>query len=128
MESRWLYMEICRVEIPLKLPSCNDYILACRTNKYVGAKMKSDIESNIMCYIQNLPKFDCPVEIDFHWVEGNKRRDLDGIAFGKKFILDALVKAQKLKDDNRRCVTAFRDTFSYDKESKVILTIKEIRK
>ena len=51
---------------------------------------------------------------------------MDNVSFGKKFILDAMVKFGKLKDDNRRCVTAFTDTFSYDKESKVILTIKEV--
>lgn len=116
-------------EIPMKLPSLNEYIRACKGEKwYKGANMKKQVESEIMWYIQRLPRFENPIIIDFHWVEGNKKRDLDNIAFGKKFILDALVKAGKLKDDNRRCVTAFRDTFAYDKESKVILTIKEIRK
>lgn len=112
-------------EIPIKLPSLNEYIRACKGEKwYKGANMKKQVESEIMWYIQRLPRFENPIVIDFHWVEGNKKRDLDNIAFGKKFILDALVKAGKLKDDNRRCVTAFRDTFSYNKESKVILTIK----
>lgn len=33
-------MGIFRVEIPFKLPSCNDYINACRYNRYYSAKMK----------------------------------------------------------------------------------------
>jgi Holliday junction resolvase RusA-like endonuclease len=115
-------------EIPMRLPSLNEYIRACRTNKYTGARMKNQVESELMWYIQRLPKFENPIVIDFLWIEQNKKRDLDNICFGKKFILDAMVKAGKLKDDNRRCVTAFRDSFDYADESKIILTIKEIRK
>lgn len=118
-------MGVCTVEIPLKLPSCNDYINECRKNRYAGAKMKAEIEESIGWYLMKLPKFEKPVNINFKWIEGNKRRDLDGICFGKKFILDALVKSGKLTDDNRNYVYAFTDTFEYAKETKVILTIEE---
>lgn len=121
-------MEICRVVIPLKLPSCNEYLNECRRNKYAGAKMKKDIENDIAIFIKSLPRFEKPINIHFHWIEGTKRRDLDNVAFAKKFILDALVKCGRLKDDNRKCVTAFTDTFSYGKETKVILNIKEVEK
>lgn len=117
-------MEVYRVEIPFRLPSCNTYINECRRNKYAGAKMKAETEEMICFYLQKIPHIDKPIQIHFHWVEENKRRDLDGICFAKKFILDAMVKSNIINDDNRKCVTAFRDTFSYDKESKVILTIK----
>ena len=116
-------MEKIICNIPFRLPSLNEYINECRRNKFAGAKMKKQIENDIGLYIAKLPKFDAPVTIHFHWIEGNKRRDLDNIAFAKKFILDALVKQGKLKDDNRRCVTAFTDTFGYDKESRVILEV-----
>lgn len=119
-------MEVCRVEIPLKLMSCNDYINACRINRYVGAKRKAELEEQIMWYLRDLPCFEKPVTIHFHWIESNKKRDLDGIAFGKKFILDAMVKANLIKDDNRRFVTGFTDSFDYGPETKVILEIKEI--
>lgn len=66
------------------------------------------------------------LRIHFHWIEENKRRDLDNICFAKKFILDALVKAGKLADDNRKNVTAFIDTFEYGNESRVILDIEEV--
>ena len=112
-------------EIPFKLPSLNDYIKACRTNKFEGARMKREIESDIGLFIAKLPRFENPITIDFLWVEENGKRDFDNIAAGKKFILDSMVKMGKLKDDNRKCVTAFRDSFAYDKEAKVILTIHE---
>lgn len=115
-----------KCEINMKLPSLNEYINACRKNRYAGAEMKKRIESNIAYFIAKLPRFERPIKIHFHWIEGNKRRDLDNVAFGKKFILDALVKCGKMKDDNRKCVTGFIDTFEYGPETKVILYIEEV--
>lgn len=115
------------VEISEKLPSCNDYIKLCRANKYKGAKMKVDIEQLIGYYLLELPKFNNPIKIHFHWIEGTKKRDWDNVCFAKKFILDSLVKCKKLSDDNRKIVTAFTDTFEYQKGiTKVILEIEEI--
>lgn len=114
-----------KVEIQAKLPSCNNYINANRNNRYLGANMKRKTEELIYYYIKDLPVFDKPIKINFIWVEENKRRDLDNICFAKKFILDALVKAGKLKDDNRNNVYAFTDTFRYEDTTKVILEIEE---
>lgn len=114
-----------KVEIPLKLPSLNQYIGACRSNAIYGSRMKRQMEAEIGKYISDLPRIESPVKIHFLWQEENKRRDLDNIAFGKKFILDALVKAGKLKDDNRRCVTGFTDAFTYGDKAKVTITIEE---
>lgn len=112
-------------EIGMKLPSLNDYVDMCRGNRYEAARYKKDIEAVISIFIGRLPRFEAPVRIHFHWVESSRRRDPDNVAFAKKFILDALVKSGKLKDDNRRFVTSFRDTFEYGREAKVVLTIEE---
>ena len=116
-----------RVEIPMKLPSLNTYINECRKNKYAGANMKKNIEEDIGWYINTLPKYDKPIKIHFHWIEGNKKRDLDNVCFAKKFILDSMVKSGKLKDDNRNYVTGFTDTFEYGDETKVIVEIEELK-
>lgn len=116
-----------KYEIDMKLPSLNDYIRVCRSNKYQAAKYKADIEQEIGLFLTKMPKWDNPIKINFHWIEGTKKRDLDNVCFAKKFILDAMVKSGKLKDDNRKCVTAFTDSFSYGKETKVILDIEELK-
>ncbi len=114
------------VEIPLKLPSLNTYIDACRRNRYAGASMKHKYQQAIGAYLHKLPRFEKPIKVHFTWVEKNKRRDLDNICWNKKFILDAMVERRILKDDNRKLVTGFTDEFKYGSEYKVILDIEEI--
>lgn len=113
------------IEIKYKFPSLNDYIRACRGNKFGGANMKKRIENDISWDIEKLPTFDKPVFIDFLWTEKNKRRDFDNIAFAKKFILDAMVKQGKLKDDNRRWVVGFSDRFKQGDFYSCTLLIRE---
>ena len=115
-----------KVEINMKLPSLNEYVDVCRANRYKAAAMKRNLEADIGMFIGRLPRFEKPIRIHFRWIEGNKRRDYDNVAFAKKFILDALVKRGKLKDDNRNFVTAFTDTFAYGDHTKVILYIEEV--
>lgn len=116
-----------KIEIPFRLPSLNQYINECRKNKFAGATMKKTVDNDIGWYINKLPKFEKPIKIHFTWIEENKKRDLDNVCFAKKFILDSMVKAGKLKNDNRNYVIGFEDNFSYDKESKVILEIEEVQ-
>ena len=120
--------EVYRIEIPYRFMSFNQYINECRKNKYSGARAKKKIQNDIGWYIRQLPVFDKPIKIHFHWIEENKRRDLDNVFYAKKFILDSMVECGRLQDDNRKFVQGFTDSIAYDKESKVILTIKEIRK
>lgn len=115
-----------KYEIDMKLPSLNDYIKWCRCNKFLAAKKKAQIEQEIGLHLTKMPKWTNPIKIHFHWIEGTKRRDLDNIAFAKKFILDAMVKYGKLQDDNRKNVCAFTDSFEYGKETKVVLEIEEV--
>lgn len=112
--------------IDMKLPSLNEYINVCRTNRYKAAKYKADIEQQIAGFLIKMPIYEHPIKIHFHWIEGNKKRDLDNVCFAKKFILDAMVKAGKLENDNRKHVMAFTDTFYYGKETKVIIEVERV--
>lgn len=116
------------IEIPYKFPSLNDYIGACRSNAYGGASMKKKVQKAITPYIMQLPRIEKPIYIRFHWTEGNNRRDLDNVCAARKFILDAMVECGKLKDDNRKCVVGFMDSFSVEKGVyKVVLEIEEVK-
>ena len=112
-----------------RLMGLNEYTRANRDNKYAGNRAKQDEQTYIIWEIKkqlgNI-KITKPVVGHFTWIEENKRRDLDNICFAKKFILDALVEAGVLEDDNRKLVTNFTDSFGYAKESKVIVELEEI--
>lgn len=102
-------------KIPFRLPSLNEYINKCRGNRYGGANFKKQVENDIMLVLSTRHfLIASPVHITFVWHEPNKKRDKDNVAFAKKFILDALQKAKRLKNDNNKYVSGFSDSFVYD--------------
>lgn len=116
--------------IPSILPNLNDYITACRSNRFAGAKMKTDAEELIGWSIKKADNhtFTEIVNVHFHWVEPNMKRDKDNIAFAKKFILDALVENGILQGDGWKWVNNLSDSFAVDKGSpRIEVTIERAR-
>lgn len=70
-----------------RMPGLNDYVRAERANRYIT------------------------------WIEENRRRDMDNVAFAKKFILDGLVRAGVIRDDTPRYIAGLSDRFAYDKQN-----------
>lgn len=120
-----------KVTIPMKLASLNEYINACKIQRgrwNAGNQMKQQTQAEMVYYLRKLPKFEKPVRINFIWIsEKGDRRDLDNIAFGKKFILDALQQAGRLTNDNRKHVVGFTDSFEYGDRYEVRLEIEEMK-
>lgn len=114
-----------KFEIPIKIIGLNDYITINRTNKYKASKMKNEIENNIIICIKaaKIKHIKRPVFICFTWYEKTRRRDKDNVRFAKKFILDALQKAQVLENDNNDFIVGFLDNFIYGNEQKVKVEI-----
>ena len=108
-----------------KLPSLNDYVRACRSNANAGGKLKRDTEETIMWQMGRFYKIQRPCFVVFEWHEKTKRRDKDNVAFAKKFILDAMQKAGKLKNDNNEWITGFSDHFVYNVPYGVKVTVFE---
>ena len=77
--------------IPGRLGGLNEYTLKCRTHYAAGAKYKKEqqqiVKNNIVA--QDLTPLNTPIFVKFKWIEPNKRRDYDNIAFSKKYIFDA---------------------------------------
>ena len=100
-----------------RLPSLNDYINVCRHNKYKAAAFKKRIDTQIISEIrkQRIGKATTPVYIEFLWVEKDRRRDLDNIYSGKKYILDALQTAGVIPNDSQKYVVGLVDMIAFDK-------------
>lgn len=110
---------VARLVIPGKLPSLNEYIDACNTHYHAGAKMKRDSQEAIGWEVkrQKLQPIYAAVTVHFHWVEARRQRDMDNIAFAKKFILDALQQMRILQGDGWKQIRGLSDTFSVDKHN-----------
>lgn len=109
-----------------KLPALNDYIDACRANKYRGSRLKKSTEQMIYVQTLELPKITKRVKFKFTWFEETKKRDPDNVAFAKKFILDALQQNGKLQNDNATFVHGFEDHFVYGDGQGVLIEIEEV--
>lgn len=114
-----------------RLPNLNEYIKAERTNRYIAANMKKKTEEHITSeiisqlnglHIANM------VNMVYTWIEPNKKRDKDNIAFAKKFIQDALVKNGVLNNDGWKEIDGFSDLFKVDPDNVgVIVDLVEIK-
>ena len=115
--------------LPGALPSLNDYIKACRANKYGGNTVKRGVENYIVYQIKQQlrgVRFTSPVTMAYTWCEKDRRRDKDNVAFAKKFIQDALVASGMLRDDGWDYITGFTDDFRVDKDNpRIEVTITE---
>ncbi|NJL77070.1 MAG: hypothetical protein HC892_20715 [Saprospiraceae bacterium] len=103
-----------KITLDGRLPSLNEYIKSLNSHRQNGAKMKRDVEECISWQLVNQIRgieLTPPLRMCFTWIEASNKRDLDNIAFAKKFILDAMVGIGFLKNDNRKNMRGFQDDF-----------------
>ena len=121
---------IHKLIIPGTLPGLNEYIDANRLKKYAGAAMKRQAEAAVMAAIKRQMrglKLTRPVVLHYTWVEKDRRRDHDNVAFAQKFVQDALVHAGVLKNDGWAQVEGFTHAFRVDsKHPRVEVEVEEV--
>lgn len=107
-----------------KLDGLNEYIRACRANRYKGAEMVKKNERLVMAYILQAVNFgevyevkNYPIKLNINWYEQDNRRDIDNITFATKFIQDSLVRTGILEDDSRKYINQVNHTVFTDKEN-----------
>lgn len=113
--------------IPFRLPSLNDYIAANRQNPYAGANLKKVTDASIGAEIMlhRIKRVDSPCIVCMVFHEANRKRDVDNIESGKKYILDALVKRAILQSDSPRHVIGVPSYTDYREAAGVDVTIIE---
>lgn len=100
-----------------KLPSLNDYINACRTNRFKAANLKSETENIILLYLKEYESKgyfsrlsnNTQYSFFFTWFEQTRRRDVDNVISAKKFVFDALQKGGYLANDSQKHVFGIYD-------------------
>jgi Holliday junction resolvase RusA-like endonuclease len=109
-----------KIILPGEFTDLNTYIRKIAYNRYAGGSVKKAETERVFweCKLQKIkPIAQYPVQIIFNWYIKNYKKDLDNIAFAKKFILDGLVMAKVLENDTQRFVGGFTDLFYLDKEN-----------
>jgi Holliday junction resolvase RusA-like endonuclease len=98
------------------LAKLNEHDNANRRNRFAGAKLKETMTGLVQASIMNLNEkpIDYPVLVGFIWYYSG-RHDFDNVRFSCKYILDGMVKAGMLPNDNQAWVKGFL----YDKFVKV---------
>ncbi len=118
------------LKLPFRLESYNNYINMNRRNVYLANNYKRDVQKDIIAYIKKckLQKCTKSVKLNILWIEKTKKRDVDNIQSGQKFILDALVQAKILENDSPKYVTQINHKIGYDSINgdKIIVEIEEI--
>ena len=119
-------------KIKQKLPSLNDTLRYNRSNAYLGARFKKEVEEVIGWSIRQalasktLHRVETPVIVKIYWHEKTQRRDVDNIQSSQKFILDALVNMGVLVDDSRKYVKQIQHEIIDDTKNYVIVELVEI--
>lgn len=101
-----------------ELTDLNAYIKALNSHYIVGNRVKKH-ETERVCYAAKgiKPITNYPVRVSVTWFSKNERKDIDNVAFAKKFILDGLVMAKVLENDSRKFVRSLADDFEVDKDN-----------
>lgn len=120
---------IQKIEILGDLAKLNEHDNANRTNRFGGAALKKKMTDLVAQQAALKGRvIDEPVLIGFHWYFSS-RHDFDNIRFAAKYVLDGLVKAGILPNDNQTWVKGFSGDLFYkvDKgNEKVIVEIEGI--
>lgn len=108
-----------KFDIPGRFPGTNEIIAEAKKGKgkyQPYNEMKRHYTDIVTWLAKKLPKYG-KVNITIIWYEPNKKRDVDNIMGGQKFILDGLVKAGTIKDDSQRYIDGIIHKFRKDKEN-----------
>lgn len=101
-----------------KIPTLNEYIKAERTNRYLAAKLKQETQDALGWQMLNgrpPTPLETPQDLAVAFVLKDLRKDYDNVAFGLKFIQDALVEYGWLRDDSPKYLNPPRVFFAVDK-------------
>lgn len=114
-----------KIRLDIEYPSLNEYIKAERSNKFQAASLKKEYTCKTMAAVLRYKGLVTrKADIHFEW-HTSRRVDPDNLDFARKFILDGLVRAGVLIDDNQRYIGRLSSEVVKDKQGYVVVVIKE---
>ena len=102
----------------------NEYIEAERTHRNKAATIKKMETEYARLHFLGI-KIQTPCRVKFIWHVENRRRDPDNIAFAKKYILDGMVAAGAIPNDNLCHIIGLQDEFVVDGKDYVEVCVND---
>jgi len=108
-----------KITIPGELTDLNTYIKVERTNRFAASALKKKETQRVADCVEDFEMItEYPVYITYHWYSPNARKDIDNVAFAKKFINDGLILGGVLENDSRKFIAGFSgEEFYIDKDN-----------
>jgi len=100
-----------------ELPDLNKIIAAAKKHHMVYSKLKADATNICRLSCLRLPRINFKMHLHIIYHCKNKRKDKDNIAVAKKFILDGLIEAGKIRNDGWKEVEGWTEEFRVDKNN-----------
>lgn len=117
-------MKKTKIVLKYKFENLNDIIRTSRGNYRYANKVKREEMEYVKYMTLNVPKIkNYPVKMRFIWHVTNKNSDIDNLV-GKN-IIDGLVNAHILKNDNLSCIEEITYNAIFDEEKYVEIIIEE---
>lgn len=108
------------LKIPGELADLNTFIDSLKASRWGGQKIKN-VETERVAWLAKVQKIapvqNYPVQIKYVWYMKDRRKDIDNVAFAKKYINDGLVQAGVLENDGQKQIDGFSDEFFIDKDN-----------
>lgn len=125
------WFSMLRITLQGVFTAANKYIALNRYNRYLGGKIKNEETDRVFKEVLTLSKgrepISTPRDFKFIWFMPDRRKDPDNISFGIKYIMDGLVHARLLKDDNWAVVHTIKHEFQIDPSNpRVQIYLKEV--
>ena len=93
-----------------EFPTMNEFIAAAYAHRQQGARMKATFTDVVKFALTGEDRVDLtlPLSVEFIWYRKNALSDLDNISFAQKFVLDGMVRAGIIPEDNIKVITEIR--------------------
>lgn len=122
---------IYTITIPGRLPGLNDMIRQAKQGRrnYQPYALQKAIHTDTvacLCKAAHIPRLE-RVAVRAYWMEPNRKRDPDNVTAAIKYILDGMVKANVIPDDNQRHVDTIFHKVDVDKHNpRIVVEIEEV--
>ena len=112
------------------LPTLNETIKTARGNRYAAAAQKKKYTTLVAEEIivqTDRPRF-VAASLDITWIETKKKRDPDNVFAAVKFILDGMVMASVIEDDDRDHVASITNRIVVSDFRGVVVMVSSVPK